>query len=99
MFLKYPSLETTPFTIYIQLWKDQGETDFYYVGVCPQLNLNITADSQEEAVEDMKVVIRDIVANKTEQELLGYGIKLLDGVSVNDLIFEVKASSYNEVLA
>ena len=99
MYMKYPSLETAPFTIYIQLWKDEGEEDFYYIAICPELNLNITADSEKEAVEDMKEIVKDIISNKSEQELLGYGIKMMDNVDIDRLVFDVKASGYNQILA
>lgn len=97
--MQYPSLETKAFTIELQLWKDGVENDFYYIAVCPELNLNITTDTQLEAVEDMKEVVRDVIENLTEEQLLGYGIKMVPNFDLDNLIFDVRASGYNKMLA
>lgn len=62
-------------TIQVEPYRDEGETEYYFVATCPELNLNITCDDQHEAIQDMKDMITATIALMSDEVLAKYRVR------------------------
>jgi predicted RNase H-like HicB family nuclease len=70
-----PNSKTGCLTIQVEAFLDEGETEYYFVATCPELNINITCDTQQEAVDDMKEMITATIALMSDEALEKYKIR------------------------
>jgi predicted RNase H-like HicB family nuclease len=77
------------FTIEIKKYYDDGE---HFVAFCPELNLSVTCDTENEAIIDMKQVVTETLADMSDESL-----KIYDMDRVAIFHFTVKKDSSMQI--